>query len=100
MPLYKPPTAVVTCETPFLSMVIEADAMWARRKFYEIEYLMDQRPLFANPYQRGAYNRLGNDYPVGAQYGSPDPLITDNLAPTVGNDVPGLYEGVATGSWA
>jgi hypothetical protein len=100
-PLYKPPTAVVTCQQPYLSLVSQADPQWAQRKYWDIEYLTDHRPLMANPYERGAYNRLSNDYPVGAQYGGTDPLVIDNLAPTVGNDVPGLYEAVPDGKgWA
>lgn len=99
--LYKPQTSVTTCEVPYLALVIQADPAWARRKYWDVEYEFDQRVMMANPYQRGAYNRLSNDYAVGQQYGSLDPLIQEALAPTVGNSVPGLYEGVDDGmGWA
>lgn len=90
-PRYQPPTRVVTSEIPFLALVTQADPDWARAKFWEPEYITTQRYIFANPYQRGAYNRLSNDYPVGAQYGGPDYAVYDALAPTVGNPNPGLY---------
>ncbi len=100
-PLYKPPTAVQTRETPLLSVITAIDPGFNRAKYYEPEYRFDNRVSYANPYQRGAYNRLSNDYPVGQQYGGPDPLVIDNLEPTVGNDVPGLYEGIPDGKgWA
>lgn len=98
---YRPPTRVVTTQVPWLALVTQADPDWARKKYREVEYAFDQRAFFANPNQRGAYNRLGNTYPVGTQYGTPDPLITANLAPTVGNVSPGLYEGIPDGKgWA
>lgn len=63
--------------------------------------MFEGRAAYANPYQRGAYNRLSNIYPVGAQYGGPDPLVAAGLAPTVGNAVPGLYQAVPDGKgWA
>lgn len=100
-PLYKPPTRVVTSPVPYLSLVNQVDPGWARAKYWQIEYAFEGHVLSANPYQRGAYNRLSNDYPVGQQYGGPDPLIIDNLEPTVGNEVPGLYEGIPDGKgWA
>ena len=100
MAKYQPPTRVVTCQTPYLALVSQADRQWARDKYWAPEYEFGQRYSYANPYQRGAYNRLENVYPVGQQYGGLDPLIQAALAPTVGNEVPGLYEGVETGSWA
>ena len=100
-PLYKPPTAVVTSQTPFLALVTQADPSWQRGKFYEVEYQFSNRAVMFDPYIAGAYGRRTNTYPVGAQYGGPDPNIVDNLAPTVGNEVPGLYEGVPDGKgWA
>lgn len=101
MALYRPPTAVVSCPQPYLSLVTQADPNWARHKYWDVEYTFDGRVSYANPYQRGAANRLSNVYPVGAQYGQPDPLYNDNLAPTVGNEVPGLYMGIDDGKgWA
>jgi hypothetical protein len=100
-PLYKPPTSVVTSEMPFLALVQQADPDWARAKFWEPEYITSQRYLMANPYQRGAYNRQSNVYPVGAQYGGPDFQVNSNLKPTAGNSNPGLYSGVDDGmGWA
>jgi hypothetical protein len=100
-PLYLPPVEVITSETPYLALVEQADPDWARYKFWEPEYLTTQRVIWANPYIRGIYNRYSNVYPVGQQYGLLDPLITANLAPTVGNPVPGLYSGIDDGKgWA
>ena len=101
MALYKPPIAVVTREDPYLSLVVQADPDWARYKYWSPEYMTAQRVLWSNPYTRGSFNRLSNVYPVGQQYGGADPLVTANLAPTVGNEVPGLYEAVPDGKgWA
>lgn len=99
-PLYKPPTLPTTCQQPYLALVTRADPQWSKQKYNEIEYLMTQRAVYANPYTSGIFNRRSNVYPVGAQQGGLDPLIQAALAPTVGNNVPGLYQGVATGSWA
>jgi len=99
-PLYKPPTQVTTCQQPYLALVTRADPQWQMYKYREIEYEFDHRVFLFNPYQWGVYSRLSAVYPVGAQYGQPDPLIKAALAPTVGNEIPGLYEGVETGSWA
>lgn len=101
MARYNPPTRVVTIQQPFLALVSQADPDWAHRKHYDIEYLMDHRALYADPQVRGAFNRRSNVYPVGAAYGGLDPLIINNLAPTVGNPVPGLYSGIPDGKgWA
>lgn len=96
-PRYMPPTRVVTRQEPYLALVTSADPDWARSKYWEPEYITSQRYIMANPYERGAYNRRSNVYPVGAQYGGPDPLVTAALAPTVGNPLPGLYEAVPDG---
>jgi hypothetical protein len=100
MALYNPPTKVTTCEQPYLALVSKADPDFQRYKYREVEYNFQRRSFIFNPYTSGAYSRLSNTYPVGAQQGGPDPLIAAALAPTVGNVVPGLYEGVATGAWA
>jgi hypothetical protein len=101
MALYKPPTQVTTKQSPLLALVTEVDPGWAKGKFWDVDYLTTKRAFFSNPYQRGAYNRLSNVYPVGQQYGGPDTLVTGALAPTVGNPVPGLYQGVPDGKgWA
>lgn len=102
-PLYSPPTRVTTSEQPYLALVAAADPSWARDKFWAIEYIFQQRAYLANPYQRGAYNRRSNVYPVGAAYGGLDPLIIENLEPTyagnyVANPIPGLYQGVPDGN--
>jgi hypothetical protein len=101
MALYKPPTRVTTKQTPFLAVVAEVDPYWARGKYWDVEYLTTKRAFYANPYQRGAYNRLSNSYPVGAQYGGPDAAVAAGLAPTVGVATPGLYQAVPDGKgWA
>lgn len=98
---YNPPTKVVTREQPFLTLVTEVDPYWAHAKFREVQYEFQNRVIRYNPYYAGAYSRLSNNYAVGAQSGTPDPLIIDNLAPTVGNASPGLYEGIPDGKgWA
>lgn len=97
MSLYKPPTMPTTREQPFLSLVTAVDPYWAHRKFREVEYEFTGRVVTFNPYFSGAYSRLTNVYPVGAQQGGQDPLIINNLAPTVGNTVPGLYTAVPDG---
>lgn len=100
-PRYQPPTRVVTRQTPWLALVEQADPAWSRHKYREPYFLDGQgRQLYFNPYISGAYGRRTNVYPVGAAYGGLDPLITAALAPTVGNAIPGLYQAVATGSWA
>ena len=99
-PLYKPPTKVTTTQIPYLALVTQADPNFSRLKHREIEYYFDHRVFRADPYIRGAYNRLGNVYPVGQPQGVLDPAQQAALAPTVGNPVPGLYQGVATGDWA
>jgi hypothetical protein len=100
-PLYQPPTRVTTSQLPYLGLVAQADNAWARDKYWDVEYTFSGHVYEANPYVRGLYNRLSNTYPVGAAYGQPDPLVIDNLAPTVGNEVPGLYQAVPDGKgWA
>lgn len=101
-PLYKPPTKVVSTEIPYLAMVTQSDPDFERRKHREVEYAASSGKVFsvADPYNRGAYNRRSNIYPVGQPYGGLDPAIQAGLAPTVGNPVPGLYKGVPTGGWA
>jgi hypothetical protein len=99
-PRYQPPTRVQTVQMPYLALVNQSDPDFQRAKFWEPEYLLGNRYSFANRYQRGAYNRQTNTYPVGQQYGGLDPLITAALATTAGNSSPGLYSGVATGGWA
>ena len=94
---YNPPSRVVQREQPFLSLVTAVDPYWARGKFYEREYEFSGRVVYFNPYVSGAYGRRTNTYPVGAQQGGLDPLIINNLAPTVGNSDLGLYEGVPDG---
>ncbi len=99
-PLYHPPTRVVTVEYPFLALVTQHDPEFERRKHREVEYEFTGKVFLADPYVRGAYNRLSNIYAVGQPYGALDAAIAAALAPTVGNTVPGLYIGVPTGSWA
>jgi len=100
-PLYRPPTQVTTRQEPYLALVTRADPAWSARKYREVQYEFGGRVFYYNPYQWGVYSRLSGTYPVGAQYGGPDPLIAENLEPTVGNPVPGIYEGVDDGKgWA
>lgn len=100
-PRYRPPTRVVTTQIPYLALVTQADPDFERRKHREVEYEFQRRVFLANPYVRGAYNRLDNTYAVGQPYGTLDPLIEAALAPTVGNTIPGLYVGVDDGmGWA
>lgn len=99
-PLYKPATRVSTTEVPYLALVTQYDPDFERRKHREVEYQFAGRVFLGDPYVRGLYNRLSNIYPVGQPYGGLDQAIIDNLEPTVGNDVPGIYMGIATGGWA
>lgn len=99
-PLYRPPTRVVTTEIPYLAMVTQTDPDFERRKHREVEYAFTARAFVADPYVRGAYNYHDNEYAVGQPYGANNPVILADLAPTVGNPVPGLYQGVATDGWA
>lgn len=101
MALYQPPTRVSSREFPWLALVSQADPEFQRRKHREVEYETCSGKVFlADPYVRGAYNDHSNVYAVGQPYGADDSLVTAARAPTVGNAVPGLYHGVATGSWA
>ena len=98
---YNPPTKVTTREIPYLALVVTVDPTFERCKYHDVEYAFQGRTFYANPQNRGAYDRLSNVYPVGQPQGSPDPAITAALAPTVGNPVPGLYQGVPDGEgWA
>jgi hypothetical protein len=101
-PLYKPPTNVTTCAQPFLALVTRADPSFQKYKYREVVWEFDHRVFIENPYQQGIYDGgRSNVYPVGAQYGGLDPLIQAARAPTVGNEVPGLYEAVPDGKgWA
>lgn len=99
-PLYRPATRVVTVEMPFLALVSQADPSFQTRKHREVEYDYPKHYFVADPYVRGLYNRRSNVYSVGQPYGGLDSAIEAALAPTVGNAVPGLYEGVETGGWA
>lgn len=101
MPVYRPPTRVVTTQIPYLALVTQADPDFERRKHREAEYEFSGRAFLADPYQRGAYNRRDNTYAVGQPYGGLDPLVAAALEPTIGNEVPGLYIGVDDGmGWA
>jgi hypothetical protein len=100
-PLYKPPTQVTTCQQPYLALVTRADPQFQMYKYREVYWEFDHKVFIENPYIQGIFNRRSNTYPVGAAYGQPDPLIINNLAPTVGNEVPGLYQAVPDGKgWA
>lgn len=99
-PLYRPATKVQTSQVPYLALVTQADPDFERRKHREPQYEFSGRVFFADPYTSNSYDRRSNIYPVGQPFGGLDPAIEAALAPTVGNDVPGLYIGVATGSWA
>jgi len=100
--VYRPPTRVVTVERPWLALVNQADPEFGRRKHREVEYVTSQgRTFVADPYNRGLYNRRSNVYPVGQPYGGADAAIAAALAPTVGVETPGLFEGVDDGDgWA
>lgn len=92
---YRPPTKVTTIERPWLSVVNQTDPESSFRKHREVEYDTSNGKVFvADPYNRGAYSRRSNVYAVGAPYGGPDAAITAALAPTVGVETPGLFEGV------
>ena len=97
MPLYRPPVAHATKTIPLLALISQVDPDHNQRKFREPEYLEGASRVgvrFVNPTRRGAYNRLSNTYAVGQPAGALDASIEAALAPTVGNDVPGLYQGV------
>lgn len=102
MPPYRPPTKVNTFERPWLAVVNQADPEFGFRKHREVEYdFSNGKVRVADPYNRGSYNRRSNVYDVGQPYGGPDAAVAAALAPTVGNDTPGLYEGVDDGEgWA
>src|SRR5579863_10282294 len=100
MALYKPPTRVASIQVPYQALVTRADPDFERRKHREVEYAFEGRAFLADPYVRGAFNRLSNTYPVGQQQGTLDPAIQAALEPTVGNASPGLYQGTPTGDWA
>lgn len=97
--VYKPSNGVSRRDIPYRVIVNQADPDFERAKHAQPEYIFGGRAFFADPTRRGAYNRLGNTYPIGASQGAPDPAVTAALAPTVGNDVPGLYQSVATPGW-
>lgn len=99
---YNPPVRNPTKTITWLALVSQADPDWASGKHRETEYQFSNgKRFFGDPIRRGAANRLSNEYTVGQPYGAADPLITAALAPTVGNAVPGLYEGVDDGmGWA
>jgi hypothetical protein len=99
-PRYKPPTRVSTREVPYQALVAQYDPDFERLKHRDIEYTFDGRAFRADPYNRGAYNRRSNVYPVGQPYGGLDASVEAALVPTEGNATPGLYQGVATGPWA
>lgn len=105
MALYRPPTRVSTLEIPYLAMVIQADPDFERKKHRESQMwqygFRSNSEHYVDPTKQGVYNRRDNTYAVGQPYGAPDPLILAALAPTVGNETPGLYEGVDDGAgWA
>jgi len=100
-PRYLPPTRVSTKEIPYLALVTQFDPDFERAKHRVVEYEFDHKVYVGDPYNRGLYNRLDNTYAVGQPYGGLDPAIQAALEPTVGNAVPGLYEGVDDGmGWA
>jgi hypothetical protein len=100
-PRYQPPTRVTTVQMPYLSLVTAADPDWSRRKFWDVEYEMSNKPLYANPYTRGAYNDFSNVYPVGQPYGGLDAVKIAAKAPTAGVPTPGLFVGTPDGKgWA
>jgi hypothetical protein len=97
---YKPPSGNSSRTIPYRALVNTIDPDLERAKHYAPEYrLSNGRAFYADPTKRGAANRLGNVYPVGAQQGSADPDVAAGLATTVGNEVPGLYESVDTPGW-
>lgn len=102
MPLYRPSVKHATKTIPLLALIGQVDPDHNQRKFREPEYYEGAglRARMVNPTKRGAYNDNSNVYAVGQPYGGPDTAKVAAKAPTVGNDVPGLYQGVATGSWA
>ena len=103
MPLYKPPVANQTKQIPLLALIGQVDPDHNQRKFRELEYFVGGRtpPRYVNPTRRGAYNDYSNIYSVGQPFGGLDTAKVAAKAPTVGNSVPGLYEGVPDGlGWA
>lgn len=102
MPLYRPPVKPATRTIPLLALIAQVDPDFSQRKARELEYYENSslRPRMVSPNTRGPYNDHSNVYAVGQQFGGQDTEKVAAKAPTVGNEVPGLYEGVATGSWA
>lgn len=92
-PRYNPPTRVTETQRPYLALVTAFDPEWSRAKFWDYEYeLASGKVLMANPYTRGAYNHLGNVYPVGQPMGTPDPAIPTASDVTAGVETPGLFK--------
>lgn len=79
LPLYRPPTRVVTSEIPWLSVVTRIDPNWAHDRHYEIQYQFTNRNKYCNPDQDGPYS----PYRVLWQQGLPNLLTppTDPPAP-------------------
>lgn len=57
-PLYRPPIKGTTVSIPWLSLVVQADPDFERRKHREVEYYSSggKAISIADPYKRGAYN--------------------------------------------
>lgn len=98
---YNPTVKHPTRQIPLLALIGRVDPEFQRNKRREIEYVTSGGKVFrADPLTRGAYNDHSNTYPVGQPFGGEDAAKVAAKAPTVGNEVSGLYEGFATGSWA
>lgn len=101
-PRYNPPINGQSKQVTLLSLIGQVDPDFNAVKFNDFErYEGEQlRPRRANPHIRGPYNDHSNVYPVGQQWGGDDAAKVAAKAPTEGNPLPGLYEGVATDGWA
>lgn len=100
MPRYNPPVKHPTRQIPLLALIGRVDPEYQRDRRREIEYVTSGRVFRADDRVRGPYNDHDNTYTVGQPFGGDDAAKVAAKAPTVGNEVPGLYEGVATDGWA
>jgi hypothetical protein len=85
----------VTTQVPFTALVTQADPAWNTRKHREVEYAFEKRVMIADPYIRGAYNSWDNEYPVGQQYGTIDPLLAPLAAFNLGTGSVGPGQSVS-----
>lgn len=98
---YNPPIKHPTRQIPLLALIGRVDPEFQRDKRREAEYVTSSGRVFrGDPTIRGPYNDHDNTFTVGQPFGADDAAKVAAKAATVGNEVLGLYEGVATDGWA